>query len=202
MARGIDQLLSDPVILAGVTVVAGVAIIVSALLLGPTDDWLDAWKIRILPSLHPISLFVLDYPLVVEKDLTQEFIVSAKPTPDELDDVWGDDDWTRSVLSNVKYRVLPDGTVQYAIRQWVYRGDPLESDEQQHVYEFPATRAPTWLSDVYGHLEASTLEGDEHVGGDDQDPGDPAGVARGTLAAAGVPTTNEPDEGWTDPTPG
>lgn len=189
-----DGLLASPIALAVLSAALTAAIGVGAVYLGPGADWIDRWKIRLLPRLDGVArrVPVVGRPLVAEKDLGSEYVLSAKPAPDALDPVWDDAGFDRSLFSTAKYRTLPDGTRQYAVRQWVYR-ESADAPEQHHVYVFPGGR-DAYASDVNAHVEASVTRPADHQGGGTQTPGDPEGFIRDTLASAGVTWTARPPE--------
>jgi len=83
-------------------------------------------------------------------------------------------------ISTLKYRAV-DGRRQYAFSvAWLASTDAAY---QQDVHIF---RRPGGGWDLLGHWEPSPSDPDAHVGGDDQEPGDPERAVRDALVAAGI----------------
>jgi hypothetical protein len=91
---------------------------------------------------------------------------------------------TLHLLSTVKRR--PDGSLSAAHLVWTHA-----DGQQTEAYLFANDDGTVG---IYAHIEASVTDPENHVGGDEQRPGDPRGVVADALAATSV------DELALDPT--
>lgn len=105
-------------------------------------------------------------------------MTTAAVSPDEVE-VAINSKYQRNLLSTRKYRVV-DGYKQWAVGSWVY--DPEDEPWQHHVYLFDT---PDGKTDIYAHKEASVRNPSDHHKSW-QTHGDPDGILRRTLEAAGV----------------
>jgi hypothetical protein len=85
-------------------------------------------------------------------------------------------------VSRVKYRTLEDGRRQYALS--VSHTETVNSLWQQDVHIFPSADGPGY--DILGHWEPSPTDPEAHLGGEDQEAGDPERIVRDALDEAGI----------------
>lgn len=180
----IDTILSDPTYQAVLLLALVLAGIVSRRVLGPEDDWVERYKRRLAVALDPWSRR-LGTPLAVKKG-PEEYVCSTDLEPDEVERRLHRAGYVENDLSNQKYRVLPDGTTEYAVGSMKY-SEP-RSSRQWHVYLFDGHG--DYGADLYQHGETDwdPAEGGGpggHLSGE-QVPGDPEGLLRNALSTKSV----------------
>lgn len=86
-------------------------------------------------------------------------------------------------ISTKKFRILEDGSKQYAVLSVALR-ESVVAESQLHVYIFPSVSGEGY--DLYAHREANNTDPEAHSGGKELVPGDTDGELRDALAHAGI----------------
>lgn len=169
----VPDALSDPVVLAVVTLAVAAVVVWQRTLKWPEYRRLHALKLRYAPLVdRHTSLFVLSrkgYRDDPEYLGTRE--ASVRAVWRRLVDAGG----SPHLLNSIKERPLPDGTRQLSAAHvvWNHSGE----GEQTEAYLFDNGDGTT---DVYCHAETWTLDPEGHLS-DPQTDGDPKGVVRMAL---------------------
>jgi len=105
-----------------------------------------------------------------------EYLATISGSVSDVVGVLRDGGASLHLLSTVKRR--PDGTLSAAHLVWTHA-----DGQQTEAYLFDNGDGTV---DIYAHIEASVTDPANHVGGDEQRPGDPRGVVTDALAATSV----------------
>jgi len=162
-----EGILSNPALVA---LLAIVLMVVAQFVreVGPREAMVYDRFRRVLWRTLDRPLTKLGRPLLSDKsNADDEYIVTVDGSlVGLLRTLWGAG-FRWNPTSTVKFRRV-DGTRRFALSV-VYR-DSVDAEDQQDVHIF---RNSDGTLDVYGHYEPSVTDPVDHIGGDEQVPGDP-----------------------------
>ena len=180
-----ELIFNDPLYSAILVIVLAVVGFLSRLYVGPEDDWVEAYKRKWAIRLDPYVAQVWR-PLLIQKHVGQ-YVATVDIDPDALERIAHQAGYIENDISNVKFRILPDGTRQYTVGQMKI-SEP-NSARQWHLFIFPGHDGAG--TDLYQHGET---DWDPSEGGSPeahltqpQVSGDPERVLRNALESQELP---------------
>ena len=182
-----QDLLQNPVVVLLLGVVLE-SIIQSTKGIGPRRAWAYHHVRRVVwPLAHPLFKR-RGRPLIWDKtDADDEYVATVDVGMVALLKALWSGGFRWNPLSMLKYREF-DGTRQYGMSVVKYSGDGWQQDV--HIF-----RNPNGGLDLLGHWEPAPTDPDDHVGGDEQEDGDPQGYLRDVLVSEEIGYEQRPPQG-------